>query len=110
LKLNNFTEKYILKKVAQDLIPKQIIQREKFGFRAPGSPFLLQQKLEWINDLLSYDRIKRQGYFNPDTIEALKCQYSQKGFRLNPHLEIDLLMMVLTFGILVDLFELPSLN
>jgi asparagine synthase (glutamine-hydrolysing) len=110
LKLNNFTEKYILKKVAQDLIPKQIIQREKFGFRAPGSPFLLQQKLEWINDLLSYERIKRQGYFNPDTIEALKSQYSQKGFRLNPHLEIDLLMMVLTFGILVDLFELPSLN
>ena len=110
LKLNNFTEKYILKKVAQDLIPKQIIQREKFGFRAPGSPYLLRQKVEWINDLLSYERIKRQGYFNPDTIETLKSLYSQEGFKLNPHLEIDLLMMVLTFGILVDLFDLPSLN
>jgi asparagine synthase (glutamine-hydrolysing) len=110
LKLNNFTEKYILKKVAQDLVPQQIIKREKFGFRAPGSPFLLQQKLEWINDLLSYERIKRQGYFNPDTIETLKSQYSQEGFKLHPHLEIDLLMMVLTFGLLVDLFELPSLN
>jgi asparagine synthase (glutamine-hydrolysing) len=110
LKLNNLTEKYILKKVAQDLVPQQIIKREKFGFRAPGSPFLLQQKLEWINDLLSYERIKRQGYFNPDTIETLKSQYSQEGFKLHPHLEIDLLMMVLTFGLLVDLFELPSLN
>ena len=108
--MNNFTEKYILKKVAQDLIPKQIIKREKFGFRAPGSPFLLQQNLEWINDLLSYERIKRQGYFNPETIEALKAQYSQPGFKLHPHLEIDLLMMVLTFGLLIDLFELPSLN
>ena len=110
LKLNSFTEKYILKKVAQDLVPQQILKREKFGFRAPGSPFLLQQNLEWINDLLSYDRIKRQGYFNPDTIEALKAQYSQPGFRLHPHLEIDLLIMVLTFNLLVDLFELPSLN
>src|SRR5215213_3361825 len=110
LKLNNFTEKYILKKVAQDLVPQQILKREKFGFRAPGSPFLLQQNLGWINDLLSYERIKRQGYFNPDTIETLKAQYSQPGFKLHPHLEIDLLMMVLTFNLLVDLFELPSLN
>jgi asparagine synthase (glutamine-hydrolysing) len=110
LKLHNFTEKYILKKVAADLIPKQIIRREKFGFRAPGSPYLLQQKVEWINDLLSYERIKRQGYFNPDTIENLKSQYSQEGFKLHPHLEIDLLMMVLTFGILTDLFDLPSLS
>ncbi len=110
LKLHNFTEKYILKKVAQDLVPQQIIKREKFGFRAPGSPFLLQQKVEWINDLLSYERIKRQGYFNPDTIENLKAQYSQEGFKLHPHLEIDLLTIVLTFGLLVDLFELPNLN
>ncbi len=110
LKLHNFTEKYILKKVAQDLVPQQIIKREKFGFRAPGSPFLLQQKIEWINDLLSYERIKRQGYFNPDTIENLKAQYSQEGFKLHPHLEIDLLTIVLTFGLLVDLFELPNLN
>ncbi|HLM56817.1 MAG TPA: asparagine synthase (glutamine-hydrolyzing) [Pyrinomonadaceae bacterium] len=110
LKLHNFTEKYILKKVAADLIPKQIIRREKFGFRAPGSPYLLQQKVEWINDLLSYERIKRQGYFNPDTIEHLKSQYSQEGFKLHPHLETDLLMMVLTFGILTDLFGLPSLS
>jgi asparagine synthase (glutamine-hydrolysing) len=110
LKLNNFTEKYILKQVAQDLVPSQILKREKFGFRAPGSPFLLQQNLEWINDLLSYERIKRQGYFNPDTIEYLKTQYSEPGFKLHPHLEIDLLMMVLTFNLLLDLFELPGLN
>jgi len=110
LKLNEFTEKYILKKVAQDLVPQQILKREKFGFRAPGSPFLLQQNLEWINDLLSYERIKRQGYFNADTIETLKSQYSQPGFKLHPHLELDLLIIVLTFNLLVDLFELPSLN
>lgn len=110
LKLNQYTEKYIIKKIAEDLVPPQIIQREKFGFRAPGTPYLLQQNIEWINDLLSYERIERQGYFNPAMTERLKKQYSQPGFKLHPHLESDLLMVVLAFGLLLDLFDLPSLN
>jgi asparagine synthase (glutamine-hydrolysing) len=110
LKLNHFSEKYILKKTAEGLVPQEIINREKFGFRAPGSPYLLQQGIEWINDLLSYERIKRQGYFNPDVVERLKARYSQDGFKLHPHLDSDLLMIVITFGMLLDLFKLPNLN
>ena len=110
LKLNDYSEKYILKRVAQDLIPPEIINREKFGFHAPGSPYLLQQDIEWINDMLSYERIERQGYFNPKVIEKLKAQYSQQGFRLNLPFEDDLLVVVLTFGIFLDVFGLPSLN
>ena len=109
LKLNKFTEKYILKKVAEDLIPQEIVNREKYGFHAPGSPFLLQRNIEWINDMLSYERVKREGYFNPDTVEKLKARYSQKGFKLNLPFESDLLITVLTFGILLDTFKLPSL-
>jgi asparagine synthase (glutamine-hydrolysing) len=110
LKLNQSTDKYILRKLAERLVPQAIIQREKFGFRAPGSPALLQRNIDWINDLLSYDRIKRQGYFNPETVENLKRQYSQKGFKLNLPFETDLLMIVLTFGILLDRFKLPDLT
>lgn len=110
LKLNQFTEKYILKKVAEDLLPEGIIKREKFGFHAPGSPYLLHQKLEWVDDLLSYNRIKRQGFFNPDAVESLKRLYSREGFKLNLPFESDLLMIVLTFGIFLDTFKMPSLN
>lgn len=110
LKLNGFTEKYILKKAAEGLVPGQIVNREKFGFVAPGSPALLQRQTEWVNDLLSYERIKRQGYFNPDTVEFLKSKYSGKGFRLNLTLEDDLLIVVLTFGLFQELFRLPDLN
>jgi asparagine synthase (glutamine-hydrolysing) len=110
LKLNQFTEKYILRKVAQKLVPAEIIQREKFGFHAPGSPYLLRQNSEWINDLLSYERIKRQGYFDPDAIERLKTLYSQPNFKLDLPFETDLLMIVLTFGIFLDLYSMPSLN
>lgn len=110
LKLNGFTEKYILKKAAGDLIPRQIVEREKFGFVAPGSPALLQQKIDWVYDILSYERIKRQGYFNPDTVEYLKKQYSQKDFKLQLSLDDDLLIIVLTFGLFLELFNLPDLN
>jgi asparagine synthase (glutamine-hydrolysing) len=108
LKLNEFTEKYILKKMATGMIPAEIVNREKFGFRAPGGPALLAEDSPWINDMLSYDRIKRQGYFNPDAVENLKSQYQQEGFKLNIPYEDDLLVIVLTFGIAMDLFHLPA--
>jgi asparagine synthase (glutamine-hydrolysing) len=110
LKLNGYTEKYVLKKIAADLVPREVVEREKFGFRAPGSPFLLRQHVEWIEDTLSFERVRRQGYFNPEVVERLKAQYRREGYRLNPHLEIDLLMIVLTFGVLLDTFKLPDFN
>lgn len=110
LKLRGYMEKYALKKVAEGLIPQEIIAREKFGFHAPGSPYLLQQKVEWISDLLSYERIKRQGYFNPDVVESLKLKYSQEGFKLALPFEDDYLIVLLSFNILLDVFNLPNLN
>lgn len=110
LKLNELSEKYILKKVAQNLVPQEVINREKFGFHAPGSPYLLKQGIEWINDLLTPETIKRQGYFNPQSIAQLRSQYMQDGFRLNLPFENDLLMIVLTFNLLLEQFNLPSLN
>ncbi|HEV2146074.1 MAG TPA: asparagine synthase (glutamine-hydrolyzing) [Longimicrobiaceae bacterium] len=110
LKLNGLNEKYVVKRAAEGLVPMEIIQREKYSFHAPGSPYLLRQGVEWINDLLSYDRIRRQGYFNPDTVERLRRQYLQDGFRLNLPFETDLLAVVLTFGIWLDRFEMSSLN
>ena len=110
LKLRGFTEKYILKRIAERFIPKRIVEREKFGFRAPGSPYLIKQNNEWINDLLSHERIKRQGYINPTVIEALKTRYTQDGFKLNFPFESDLLNVVLTFGIFLDVFRMPNLS
>jgi asparagine synthase (glutamine-hydrolysing) len=110
LKLHDYMEKYILKRVAADLLPREIVKREKFGFHAPGSPYLLQQGIEWVNDMVSYERIKRQGYFNPDVIDRVRAEYVQKGFKLNLPFEDDLLIVVLTFGIFLDTFNLPNLN
>lgn len=109
LKLNGLVEKYILKNVARKYIPPAICDRQKYGWVAPGSPELLRGNIEWIHDLLSYDRIKRQGYFCPDTVERLKKSYSKEGFRLHTSYQNDLLIVVITFNIFLELFGLPDL-
>jgi asparagine synthase (glutamine-hydrolysing) len=108
LKLKDFEEKYILKRMSKNRIPNDIIKREKFAFHAPGSPYLLKKKIKYINDLLSYENIKRQGYFNPDFIEKLKKQYVSEGFRLNIPYENDLLITVITFGIFLEAFNMSN--
>lgn len=108
LKLNGLTEKYLLKRVGERYLPAQIRERQKFGFVAPGSPYLLGQGLDWVRDLLSPETIARQGYFNPDTVQRLVQRYSSPGFQLNVPYEDDLLMIVLSFGLFLELFELPD--
>lgn len=104
LKLNDFTEKYILKKMGSRFMPKAVFEREKFHFIAPGSPYLLQKNIEYINDLLAYDTIKRQGFFDADEVERLRNTYKQDGFTINAPFESDILITVITFGILLDQF------
>jgi asparagine synthase (glutamine-hydrolysing) len=109
LQLHNFEEKYLLKKVAEEYVPREIIRREKFPFSAPGSPALLQSGAGWIEDLLSRERIDREGYFDADEVERLKKLYKTPGFRLNIPYEDDLLMVVLSFNLFKDRFQLPDL-
>lgn len=109
LKLNHYEEKYLLKQYSLSKLPKAIVKREKFGFSAPGSPQLLQMDAEWINDILSYNGIKAAGYFNPDAVERIKKKYSSKGYVLNIPYEEDLLMPIITFGILKELYKIPNL-
>ncbi|MBF0210833.1 MAG: asparagine synthase (glutamine-hydrolyzing) [Desulfamplus sp.] len=106
LLIHNGVEKYLLKKMAQRHLPEAIINRTKFAFVAPGSPYLLRQQIEWIEDILSFETIKRQGYFNPETVENLKKIYRDDGFTLSQTFENDLLMIVLTFGVFLELFNI----
>lgn len=108
LKLRNLNEKYILKRMSRDILPKKIIDREKFGFTAPGSSYLIKQNDGYINEMLSIDNIKRKGYFNPEAIAALKIKYMDPDFKINAPYESDLLMTVLTFNIFLDEFNLPD--
>ncbi|MFI7673246.1 asparagine synthase (glutamine-hydrolyzing) [Actinophytocola sp. NPDC049390] len=107
LKLHDLEEKYLLKQVARDWIPRSIVDREKFGFTAPGSPHLVRQGDDAIDALLDPDRIRADGFFDPDAVARLTRQYAEPGFRINVPFEKDLLMTVLTFSMFLDAFDLP---
>jgi asparagine synthase (glutamine-hydrolysing) len=108
LKIRSGIEKYLLKQLGNRVLPREIVHREKFSFVAPGSDTLIKRHKEWANDLLSYNRIKRQGYFDADAIERIKKQYQQEDFKLNLPFDNDLLITVLTFNIFLDQFGLNS--
>ncbi|WP_266168878.1 asparagine synthase (glutamine-hydrolyzing) [Dyella subtropica] len=110
LKLNGWQEKYLIKRVADGKVPDAIVKREKFGFHGPGSPYLLRHAREWVEDILSFSRISRQGYFNPHSIEALKKRYLEDGFHLNLPFETDVLFTVLSFGVFLDEFGMPDFS
>jgi len=96
----------LLKQVANTYLPTEIIQRQKFGFRAPGSAELLQQNTQWIEDYLSYNYVEKIGLFNADTIEHIKKCYRQPDFRLNIPYEDDILMTVATCHLFLETFKL----
>jgi asparagine synthase (glutamine-hydrolysing) len=71
LKLNGFKRKYILKRAAERLLPKEVVWRKKAGFGAPVRSWLRGPLLEMTNDLLSEERIKRRGLFHPEAVQRI---------------------------------------
>jgi asparagine synthase (glutamine-hydrolysing) len=71
LKLRRFTLKYLLKKVMQDFLPEEVIYRKKKGFGVPIAKWVKGPLRELFGDLLSYDRIRQEGFLNPDYTTCL---------------------------------------
>jgi asparagine synthase (glutamine-hydrolysing) len=70
-KLKGFTSKYILKKSMRHWLPDEIIQRKKKGFGVPIAKWVKMELKELFEDLLSSDRIRREGYLNPEYVTHL---------------------------------------
>ena len=108
-KVRGLEEKILLKHAARGRVPDAIVRREKFGFRSAGSPALMRMELPFIAELLDPARLKREGYLNPDTISAIAAQSRQPKAQFNPHAQDDLLLIALTFGLFLELFDMPNL-
>ena len=70
-KLHGFKAKYLLKKAAAGLLPKNIIHRQKKGFGIPLAKWLATDLKEFMLDHLSEDKINRQGIFHYPYIKRL---------------------------------------
>jgi asparagine synthase (glutamine-hydrolysing) len=71
LKLKGLTSKYILKKAMKNYLPGEVIERKKKGFGVPIAKWVKGPLNALFGDLLSPDRIKREGFLNPESVTTL---------------------------------------
>jgi asparagine synthase (glutamine-hydrolysing) len=78
LKIKGLKRKYILKKAAEALLPKEIIYRKKAGFSAPIRSWIRTNLKPMIDDLLSKETIERRGLFKAEEVRRL-IELNQSG-------------------------------
>lgn len=78
LKLKENVTKYILKKVAEKYLPKDVIYRPKTGFGAPVRDWILNDMDILIEDYLSEESVNNRGIFNFQKISNL-LENNKKG-------------------------------
>jgi len=78
-KIRGLNEKYLLKKVFKDLLPKEIVYRPKNPYRAPIRNSFLNNKYLDIKSILSEKAIQEAGVFNTTKVKLLvqKAERSQ---------------------------------
>jgi len=71
-RMNGLDEKYLLKHTARGMIPDEVINRPKQPYRAPISRcFFGDTKLDYVDELLSKESIKKKGYFDANRVARL---------------------------------------
>jgi asparagine synthase (glutamine-hydrolysing) len=65
------TGKAILRKLLYRHAPRALFERPKAGFTVPVGEWLRGPLKSWAEDLLSHDRLRREGYFDADRIGQL---------------------------------------
>ena len=76
LKQRDKTQKYILKKVAEKYLPRQIVHRPKQGFVMPLHQWLGGELKAYLNDCLSETGLLGRNLFKPAAIRKLLDQHN----------------------------------
>jgi asparagine synthase (glutamine-hydrolysing) len=70
-KLRGFQKKLLLRKAAEPLLPKEIVHGRKRGFSIPAAAWLRGELEPFARDILSPERLGRQGFFSPEVAARL---------------------------------------
>ena len=71
LKVRRLALEYLLKRVAAELLPKEILKRPKAGFTVPIASWIKADLRDMVGDYLSPAVVARQGLFDPGGVTRL---------------------------------------
>jgi asparagine synthase (glutamine-hydrolysing) len=67
--------KWLLRQVLYNYVPPSLIERPKSGFDLPIDAWLRGPLSEWASDLLSPERLRREGLFDATAVEKLLAEH-----------------------------------
>lgn len=70
--------KHAMKEAVSDLLPRDILEREKRGFGTPMGAWLKQELAPLVQELLSDDSLNARGLFDSAAVRALIAQHEAK--------------------------------
>ncbi|HKE59599.1 MAG TPA: asparagine synthase (glutamine-hydrolyzing) [Pyrinomonadaceae bacterium] len=76
-KLRGHKSKYILKKAVAGMLPGFVTRRGKKGFGVPVAEWLKFKLKPLARDLLSPERVRRAGVFNPEYVSRLQDEHER---------------------------------
>jgi len=71
MKLHGLTEKFLLKKMMKGKLPDVIVNRPKQAYRAPIASTFAEYDPPYLQELLSPEKIRETGIFDPETTSLL---------------------------------------
>lgn len=78
--------KWILRRVLDRYVPRQLIERPKVGFAVPLADWLRGPLRAWASDLLDPQRLRREGLIDADKVAAIWKEHCGGGFDRSSHL------------------------
>ena len=101
LKYKKRKQKYILKKIAEDYLPKYIVHRKKASFAMPIRSWVNTELVPLINELLSKESVEKRGIFNYDEVKKI-IEDDRLGKADNAYQIYQLLTVEAWFRIFID--------
>ncbi|MDQ3748688.1 MAG: asparagine synthase (glutamine-hydrolyzing) [Acidobacteriota bacterium] len=101
IKLRGTETKYLLKKVASKIVPREVLYRQKMGFGTPLAHWFRGEMKGFLQDVLLSDKSLKRGLFKPEVVTRLVNQHTNAE-RDNVRQIWTLLMLELWFQKFID--------
>lgn len=79
MKVRNGQGKWLVRRVLDRYVPRQLVDRPKTGFSVPLDQWLRGPLKTWASDLLASERLSRQGWFDAGRVNTIWTEHQHGG-------------------------------